>query len=153
MKKIYSFLFTVLLLAGTAKAQNIYNFSHSTATYTPLSSPVILVNTAAGFNGSYQSVALGFSFQYWQVPYTTFYFTTDAYCLFTPGNYGFFPFYSPLKSLGNSQIGYQITGTTPNRIVKAEWKHVGFINDASSTDSASFQVWLYETSNVVEIHF
>lgn len=152
--KIYTLLFMVLVWgSNSANAQDIYTFSYSTAAYTPLQNPTILVNTPAGFNGSYLSAPLSFSFQYWQVPYTTFYFNTDGYCSFAQGSYGFYPFYSQLISTGNSQIAYQTTGIAPNRILKIEWKHIGFVASAPSSDSASFQIWLYETSNIVEMHY
>jgi len=51
-------------------------------------------------------------------------------------------------------VSYQITGTSPNRIYKVEWAEIGFdaYEDISSA-SIEFQLWLYETSDVIEIHF
>jgi hypothetical protein len=54
---------------------------------------------------------------------------------------------------GASNISIAITGTAPNRIYKVQTKNAGFESDASGTEYANVQLWLYEGSNVVEIHF
>src|SRR6266496_4232031 len=138
-KNYTTFLIIFFCINSLVYAQNIYNFSHAAGVYTPLANPTIAVNNS-GFTGAYNTLPLNFTFQFWQVPYTNFVFTTSAYCSFTAGAYGFYPFYSFLKGLGNSQIGYEHTGLAPNRILKVEWKHVGFINDNTNTDSTSFQI-------------
>ncbi len=52
-------------------------------------------------------------------------------------------------------IGYVVTGTAPNRILKIEWNAQRSIGANSSVDTNSmlFQLWLYETTNVVEMHY
>jgi hypothetical protein len=139
-------------MCSTSKAQNIYAFTYTSTPYAALTSPTVVVSNN-GFTGTYQSIPLGFNFSYWGVVYTSFIFTTDAYCSFSAGSYGFYPFYTSLKGLGNSQIAYEISGIVGNRIAKIEWKNVGFMNDGTNTDIVSFQIWLYEGSNKVEIHF
>ncbi len=62
-------------------------------------------------------------------------------------------------SSGNSSmspISYTTSGTAPNRICKIEWIGAGFYNATSNgffDDSVNFQLWLYETTNVIEVHF
>ncbi|MEI6408688.1 MAG: T9SS type A sorting domain-containing protein [Bacteroidota bacterium] len=43
-------------------------------------------------------------------------------------------------------------GQASNRIFKIQYRNAGF-EDGGAQDSVNFQIWLYETSNVVEIHF
>ncbi len=55
-----------------------------------------------------------------------------------------------------SPISYTLSGTTPSRIFKMEWKNAGFLNaidNGQYTDSMNLQLWLYETSNIVEVRF
>lgn len=56
-----------------------------------------------------------------------------------------------------SPIRTQITGTAPNRIYKLEIRNAGFYDEydasGSFTDSTSFQYWLYEGSNVLEMRY
>lgn len=56
-----------------------------------------------------------------------------------------------------SPIRYLTAGTSPNRIFKVEIANAGFYEEESNystlNDSVSFQFWVYEGSNVVELHF
>lgn len=56
-----------------------------------------------------------------------------------------------------SPISYKLTGSLGNRILKVEWKNAGFYgefkDDTISEDYTNFQLWLYEESNDIEIHF
>jgi hypothetical protein len=56
-----------------------------------------------------------------------------------------------------SPIRYQIAGTAPNRIFKLEFFNAGFYEELANystlDDSVNFQVWLYETSDIVEFRF
>jgi len=56
-----------------------------------------------------------------------------------------------------SNISYLVEGTAGNRILKIEWNNVGFLSDIVadniSTDFTNFQLWLFEGSNDIEIHF
>lgn len=56
-----------------------------------------------------------------------------------------------------SDLGYQLTGTAGNRILKIEWKNVGFYEEVAEDGTAdnfiNFQIWLYEGSNDLEFRF
>ena len=56
-----------------------------------------------------------------------------------------------------SDISYTVEGDEGSRIFKLEWENAGFwedmdIND-TSIDFVNLQLWLYEGSNVIEVHF
>lgn len=61
--------------------------------------------------------------------------------------------------LGESEanISYALTGTEPNRIFKLEWDDCAFYNEVSdfgtSGNRVSFQLWIFEGTNDIEIHF
>jgi len=142
--------------APQAFASDDYALTHSTAPYIPLTAATVVVQDALIFSGVYNTIPIGFTFTYWGSTYTTFAFNTHAYCsLGVSGTYGFYPFYTNLKGLGDSQISYvlDVSGGVGHRILKVEWKHVGFAGDATNTDHANFQFWLREGSNAVEIHY
>jgi hypothetical protein len=51
-----------------------------------------------------------------------------------------------------SKVVYLTEGTAPNRIFKLEYNNVGF-EDGDSSHFTNFQLWLYETSNIIEMHY
>lgn len=57
---------------------------------------------------------------------------------------------------GVSPITYTVTGTIGNRICKIQYENLGFYDENSNgpaTSSVNFQVWLYETSNIIEFRY
>jgi hypothetical protein len=50
-----------------------------------------------------------------------------------------------------SPISYVVTGASPNKILKVEWKNAGHVNTAG--DVINVQIWMYQTTNVVEVHY
>jgi len=60
-------------------------------------------------------------------------------------------------STSQSNLSYLLDGTPGSHILKVEWNNVGFYSelydDGMSTDFVNFQVWFYEGSNDIEIHF
>lgn len=66
-----------------------------------------------------------------------------------------FNFGSQANSLSN--ISYVVQGEVGTRVQKIEWDNVGFYldieQDGVSTDFVNFQLWLYEETGTIEIHF
>jgi hypothetical protein len=56
-----------------------------------------------------------------------------------------------------SSIQYQVTGDSPNRILKVEWDECGLYDEISSlgttTARLSFQTWIYESGGIIEYRF
>jgi hypothetical protein len=56
-----------------------------------------------------------------------------------------------------SDISYQLDSVNHKKILKIQWKNVGFYpelaDDSISSDYTHFQLWLYEGSNDIEWHF
>lgn len=57
----------------------------------------------------------------------------------------------------SSPLRYLVTGTAPNRIFKFEMFNAGFYEEESTygtlNDSLNLQMWVYETSNIIELRF
>ncbi|MDO5655921.1 MAG: hypothetical protein Q4G27_07255 [Flavobacteriaceae bacterium] len=58
---------------------------------------------------------------------------------------------------GLSPISYVLEGEIGTRIFKMQYSNIGFREDIEanniSTDFANFQLWLYESTNIIEVHF
>lgn len=67
----------------------------------------------------------------------------------------FAAFGADLKSRNSfeSPITIDVIGTSPNSILKAQVKNAGFKGDNTDNDYINYQVWIYETTNVIEIHY
>jgi hypothetical protein len=58
---------------------------------------------------------------------------------------------SPGQSL--SPISYKVDGTAGSRIFKLEFNNAGFYSDATHNDFVNVQLWFYEGSGAIEIHY
>ncbi|MEZ4800124.1 MAG: hypothetical protein R2809_10190 [Flavobacteriales bacterium] len=56
-----------------------------------------------------------------------------------------------------SEINYQVDGEEGSRIVKVEWKNVGFYDEFAANGTfnniTNFQLWIYETDNSFDFRF
>jgi hypothetical protein len=53
-----------------------------------------------------------------------------------------------------SPISYKVEGSTPNRILKVQWQNAGAYGEGQPYNMyINFQLWLYETSNIIEFHY
>jgi len=63
----------------------------------------------------------------------------------------------PNEKIGISPISYAVEGNEGSRIAKIEWLNVGFYDEfvelATTSNRISFQVWLYEGSNIIEYRY
>lgn len=155
-----SFLILLICISVTAVAKPFYEFAFgSGVTYKDLTNPTVLSTddwTTLNIEGT-----LPFDFKVFDSPVTNFTISVDEGITFF-GEYKWgsaIPFKAEIQSRGGntSPISYQLEGTTPNRILKFEFKNVGFKNDidmnGTSTDYANYQVWLYEGSDKIEYHY
>lgn len=174
MKKLYLFSLCSLMLIA-AKAQINYSFAASSGTYTPISGTTVTLTPtnydggAGGLDEGYaNAIPIGFNFTYNGAasPFTTVGVTSNGFMYLGSTNFsatsafytnnlssGFAsqrPIIAPLwddELVGSIQ--YNTTGSAPNRVFTAQWSNVNW--DYSATAPAvSFQVKLYETTNVIE---
>lgn len=164
-------LVSLLLLSNFLTAQvNTYIFSSSTDTYNELVGGT--VSTATGDDGTQFNIALPFTFNYAGNNFTAVGVGTNGWLrigastsiggsgafsnnLSAPANNINFvaPLWDDLNLTGGT-ISYQTQGTAPNQIFIMEWKNVRWSGSGSSSaPQQNFQVWLYETTNVIEIRY
>ena len=149
----------------SAQAQFNYTFSKDTAVYTPLTSGTSLNGSTIWDDENYM-VPLGFIFE--MDDSTTTDIGVNAMNFFGTDTTGimnaFLVFTADLQDKGadtstmsHSPIRYEISGSIPNRIAKIEVANAGFYDEYSdhntADDSVNFQMWFYESSNIVEMHF
>lgn len=167
MKKNFT-LFALLILSFSAFGQDYY-FSHTTRTYTPLVGSTSL-NGASTWDDPYFEIPIGFNFTFYNITNDTIFVDWNFYGgVLAPDTTTQTP--RPIlvaigadlidrgidSAVSISNISYKLDGVAGSRILKIEYDNVGFYNefsDSSSTNNhISFQVWLYEGSNTIEIHY
>ena len=117
--------------------------------------------------GSDGPFAIGFTFTFFEKPYSEFYVSANGLVLFTdpdgfyntevtiptastPNNY-IAPFWDNLSILDGGNIMYKTIGASPNRKCIIQFKNMGF--DPTPTPLGTFSVILYETSNKIQIQY
>lgn len=161
MKNI--FLLSCWLFAQTLFAQTLpYVFSVQQGVYTPLSNAVS-VNNGEVWDDLDIQVPLGFNFQLLGQTMSSLYmdgeFALNIVSIPTDPSPLLFAYGADLIDLGInsgeslSPISYQVTGAAGSRIFKIEWANAGFYDDENGTDFINTQLWLFEGSNDIELHF
>ena len=169
MKKI-TLLLTFLVAFGYSTYAQVssYTFTQNSGTYTENSAGATAV--AGALADSYMSDALpiGFTFNYDGNAYTQFKMSSNGVISFnmtgtlnlttndlSSANATSRPIIAPLwddldgRATGGSFANYEVTGIVGNRVLTVEWRNWEW-NYNSSTAAISFQVKLYETTNVIE---
>jgi len=167
----------ILLLIGftlNLSAQT-YAFSTSTGVYSDLVGSTSLNNGMTWDDPNF-AIPIGFNFDYFDTTINTIHISDWGYGgeLVPSGNYSaddkmLIAFGSDIIDRGydiyngyptaNSQsnLSYLLDGTPGSHILKIEWNNVGFYSELAddyvSTDFVNFQLWLYEGTNDIEIHF
>ncbi|WP_445454308.1 T9SS type A sorting domain-containing protein [Flavobacterium sp. 25HG05S-40] len=154
--------------AGTADRLK-YTIARSSATYTPVSGSAITLSAATGVQDdtNYGAVTF-FPFTYAGATVSQFRAVTNGFMTLNAGNtatafnngitnsatnnFVLAPFWEDLyvnNNTPNSQfVKYEITGSTPNRVLTVQWENIELFNYPGP--SLNFQVKLYEGTNVVE---
>lgn len=168
--------FTLWLFACLAglSAQS-YEFSLQQTEYTELEGGVSLNGEEVWDDPDY-AVPLGFTFPLFGSPYDTLFF---AYEMGLGGDitnideeiadpaaprHLIYAYINDLADRGYtdeqetlSPITYHLTGTAPNHIGIIQWKNAGFFDDIEedgvSDHFVNFQLWLYEATGRIEVHY
>jgi hypothetical protein len=155
-KKLLTSLLALLCMASM-HAQT-YTFTQLTTTYENLASPTLI--SASGWDDfTVYTIPLPFSFKYFDKSYTTLYAMGgfDGFVYDGAGSFGSYEIYSFDNGMtdlsGNATISYKTIGTAPNRIFKVQTLNANFDSDDTKLDYANVQLWLYEGSNVIEMHY
>ncbi|MDP2176737.1 MAG: T9SS type A sorting domain-containing protein [Bacteroidota bacterium] len=154
IKKSTLFLLT-LLASFNLTSQTEYSFTHSSATYTDLTETT-LINQVWDYDDF--TISLPFKFKYFGVEYDTMYVGINSVYFTQSGADNIFmgsDNYIPQDdNSALSPISYVINGTTPNRILKVQYKNINAqLQDPQEEYSANYQMWFYETSSKFEFRF
>jgi len=117
------------------------------------------------------AIPIGFDFEVYGQNYSTIYTSEIAnggaltFQSNVKSNYSIYSILSPIiqdildKGTFNnsnqslSPISYVVEGNASNRVIKIEYKNVGFWGDTTENDYMDFQVWLYENDNSIEYRY
>ena len=164
MKHLFTLSFSFLLLQGIQAQTLPYFLTVDQAAYTPLEN-AISVNNGQVWDDLDIQTPLGFNFQLWGQTTSTLFWYGELTAFNIAGLPGvnvtpaLIAFGADLIDRGNesglsqSPISYKTEGQPGSRIFKMEWKNAGFFEDPSGTAFTNLQVWLYEGSNDIELHF
>lgn len=169
---LVSWLTSAALTIGAASAQvNTYSFTPVAGTFMPLPIGTVVPDLAADDAVS-PTIPIGFSFTYDATVFTQLQASSNGFITFNTANIEVAqsntlatgtaanpsvadrlrPLIAPLWddiSGDGGMASYATTGTAPNRVFTMEWRNFRWDYDAT-TPVVSFQVKLYETTNVIE---
>lgn len=160
MRNTLLVLFTAFLLNSTSYAQP-YIFSQYTSTYANLTSPTV-ISTQYWDDFTVYTLPMPFTFNYFGTNFNTLYVMGgfDGFVYSgtgsggTFGSYELYTYDDAVTDLnGTATISYLLTGSAPNRILKVQTLNANFDNDDTQADYMNIQLWLYEGSNIVEMHY
>jgi hypothetical protein len=142
------------ILNATFSIGQAYDFKVLTSNYIELDSPTILAKSPFKPDDDDFTLEAGFHFSYFGQDRFSLMVSKNGYI--TPSSTDYICVYQKfLKENGNSSISYQISGSEfcHNRILKIQWKNLIPYCDSVNTGYFNFQVWLYETTGIVEFHY
>jgi len=168
-----SLLIGIIFFATIFNLQAQYEFSVYTAPYTPVPN-LISLNGKMTFDDPDFTIPFGFNFPYYGKVLDSLH-TGLGYgsTLYDPNEQSdslsfLSPFGADILDRGLdpstfdpgpgalSTLGYSTTGAIGSRILKIEWRNIGFYGDLDddgvSEDSANVQCWLYE-NGIIEMRF
>jgi hypothetical protein len=167
MKKLFTLLLTLCMVVALSpfslKGQTVnqYSFAASVGTFTAATGAT--ASTATADDATQISIAVPFTFNYNGSNFTAVGLTANGALVMgtgaapptantfgTAANY-IAPFWDDNNPTNGGSIKYVTTGTTPNRVFTVEWNvHMGSTG-SSTAPLGSFQVKLFETTNVVQL--
>ncbi|WP_316634967.1 Ig-like domain-containing protein [uncultured Flavobacterium sp.] len=168
-KLLYFIVFFFSFLFSYGQSASNYCFSARSGTYTALTGATSVSGLAATDDDAISnSVAIPFNFLFGGSAYNQMRVSSNGWLSFgnpsisnnqnynnTSNNAGqskpiLFPLWDDLQN--RTIPRYVVTGSAPNRIFKLEWSQQEWDFNANN-DVISFQVWLYETTNVIEYYY
>jgi hypothetical protein len=174
VKQVFTFLVVLITTSTFAQKISFYRDSTFTHTYTKLGGTVISVNNGQHWDDPDYNMSIGFNFKFFGDSSSTLYFDAlngvgASFNLKPTPADPIGKYFSVLTTFGadlinkdtafsgsRSPITSQTSGMFPNRIFKLQFDNAGFYTpytNGNLTDSIDFQLWLYETTNIIETRF
>ncbi|NMH26743.1 beta strand repeat-containing protein, partial [Flavobacterium silvaticum] len=154
----------------TTGAISGYTLAATTSPYTPVGSGATPLTELLGDDTETAAMQnIGFTFNYGGTNYTQFRPFSNGYISFASGSTtnvtnnlqnaggGNRPIIAPLwddldGSVAGAYAGFEVTGSAPYRVMTMEWRNWEWDYTADAA-TISFQVKLYETSNIIEFAY
>jgi len=166
MKRIFLFAFTILsLIAGKTSAQFNYDFAVLRQPYTPLTGGTVITNDT-NWNDIGFKISLGFTFNLNGISVNDFnVISGNAVASDTDGvltglmiaDYDLRDRRTATDTSNRTTLRYRVDGAAGSRIFKFELANAGFLeeydNYGTTSDSVYYQVWYFEGTNVMELHY
>jgi GEVED domain/Secretion system C-terminal sorting domain len=165
MRKIFTLIICFVLYFSLNAQPPNYAFHAESGTYTPLVGGTVAVITSGDFDDGFSNgLPIGFTFTYNGAAYTTISasangwaalgvnitLTTSTTNLTTGANRPkLAPLYEDIHLVNNANLTYATTGVAGSRVFILQYANCLW-DFAATTPSISFQVKLYEGSNVIE---
>lgn len=144
-----------------------YTFSTGTGTFSPLTNGTQLLGSSNDDTPTATSTAIGFSFTFGTTAYDRFSVSPDGWILLgngvavnqfdnivtsTTNIPKIYPYWDDLATGNNGNVTYELTGTSPNQILKVQW-NVTVPRSTSGAANSFYQAWLYEFDNKIEFRY
>ncbi|MFN7012978.1 MAG: beta strand repeat-containing protein, partial [Bacteroidia bacterium] len=166
MNKFYTYVkslvLSLLLIGSVAVQAQTYVRSTFNAPFVPITiGGGATASTASGDGVLQTGIPIGFTFNYYGVPYTTIAVSTDGFASFTATtnsltNTNLYTTTAPnaviapwWDDLTTSEILYQTTGTPGSQIFTIQWTSLSYWT--TSTRTIKYQVKLHEGTDVIEL--
>lgn len=168
--KSFLVLFSLLIFSSSYAQTFPYILEIETDTYTDLEGATELTSVGDLWDDPEYIIPIGFNFDFYDGTYSEVQtFGLSAWLVFqdpyTTDSVDFLsPYFDDLADIENvnatnqSTISHTTEGVVGERIFKMQWKDCGFYEEIfdgvpTANNTISFQVWLYEGSNNIEVRF
>lgn len=151
---ILTSLIAGMLFSTSVRSQDFnYSFAKDSVAWQELNTQTILNGGNSAWNFSYK-IPIGFPFNYLGRNFDSLKIETNGYLVFDDNrNYAltaFSGFGDCIDDFGNhSVLGYELSGTSGNRILKIQFKNAG--SSSQTNKHFTYQIWLRE-NNALEVH-
>lgn len=168
----FAFVLILCFVISHSGFSQVYTFKKDTIRYHDLVSPVYLSqsnNIPSFWDDAYWVIPIGFDFlghdtltvsSNGLVSLVNYDNLTDQQVAYTISAFADISIGADLINRDianpqNSPVNYLLDISSSKKILKIEWKNAGFVYDNSATkqDFISFQLWLYEDSNNIEMRY
>ncbi|NDC30305.1 MAG: T9SS C-terminal target domain-containing protein [Bacteroidetes bacterium] len=161
--KGFSFATLIIFKIGMCYAQPFFNFNIDSSVYNELNHPYSILPDQywTPATSSSSNIIMPFNFNFYGIDYNSIWISKNgAVTFFHPQTF----FANRIYILNAryreknknapyvSSINVQTDTVNNNRVFKVEYNNVGLYESSDTSDYANFQLWLFEGSNIFEIH-
>jgi hypothetical protein len=160
---VKSLVLSLLLIGSIALQAQNYVRTTFTAPYVPISIAGGATASTATGDGVIQKIPIGFTFNYYGVPYDSITVSTDGFASFTAtvnslSNTNLYTATAPnaviapwWDDLTTSEILYQTTLNPLGQVLTIQWTSLSYWS--GSTRTINYQIKLYQFTDVIEMHY